>query len=287
MELVEGFERQRMHVVERSRVAAALRSPVTRRLVVTDAGFFPAARFHARSRPRGVPETIMIVCVGGAGWVELAGVRHAVGAGAAAVIPGGTPHRYGASEAAPWTIWWCHLRGSDVAELVAATGLTAERPVMALRHAERAVALLDEVVTTLERAVASAQLLGAAGTAWKLLTQIAVDRTVPERGDPLARAMAYVDERFDGPVRVSELAAMVGVSPSHLSALFRRATGGGVLAYVTARRMAEARRLLDTTAMRVADVADAAGYTDPLYFSRQFRKVHEMSPSEYRDLRKG
>ncbi|WP_228374207.1 AraC family transcriptional regulator [Demequina phytophila] len=287
VEQVDGFVHQRMHVVERARVTEALRRPVTRRLVVTDAGFFPAARFHARARPHGVAETILIVCVSGSGWVEVAGVRTGVGAGAVAVIPGGVPHRYEASEAAPWTIWWCHLRGTDVAELVAATGLTLERPVATLRHPERAVALLEEMVTTLERSVAAAQLVGAAGCAWKLLTQVAVDRAMPERGDPLGRAMRYIDERFDGSIRVADLAAMVGVSASHLSALFRGATGAGVLAYVTSRRMAAARQLLDSTSMRIADVAAAVGYPDPLYFSRQFRKAHEMSPSEYRELRKG
>ncbi len=94
--------------------------------------------------------------------------------------------------------------------------------------------------------------------------------------------MRYIDERFDGSIRVTDLAAMVGVSASHLSALFREATGGGVLAYVTSQRMAAARGLLDASDLRINDVAFAVGYTDPLYFSRQFRKAHEMSPSEYR-----
>jgi transcriptional regulator GlxA family with amidase domain len=51
--------------------------------------------------------------------------------------------------------------------------------------------------------------------------------------------------------------------------------------------MARARTLLDTTAMPIAEVASAVGYTDPLYFSRHFRRIHGVNPSGYRAQRKG
>jgi AraC family transcriptional regulator, arabinose operon regulatory protein len=46
--------------------------------------------------------------------------------------------------------------------------------------------------------------------------------------------------------------------------------------------MARARALLDTTTSTVTEIASAVGYSDPLYFSRHFRRVHGMSPSAYR-----
>lgn len=94
--------------------------------------------------------------------------------------------------------------------------------------------------------------------------------------------MAFLADRLDGTVKVPELAALVGVSPSHLSALFRRATGGGVLAHHTALRMARARQLLDGTDALVGEVAREVGYDDAFYFSRHFRRHHGMSPSDYR-----
>ena len=78
-----------------------------------------------------------------------------------------------------------------------------------------------------------------------------------------------------------------GVSPSHLRAQFRRATGGGVLAHQTALRMARARLLLDTTTATVGEVAHEVGYEDQFYFSRHFRRLHEASPTEYRARDKG
>lgn len=287
MERADGFDHQRLEVVPRPLVDAALARGVTRRILVTDAGYFPRADHHGRHRTAGAPETIVIVCVGGSGWLESDGVLTRVGPGGAVVIPGGTPHSYGASETDPWTIWWAHVRGTDVAELVEASGIRPGNLVLSLRSIDRITSLLDEIVTSLERDMTPARLVATSGMAWRLLTQLAVDRLLPEDGTPLERAMRYLQERVDGHVHVAELAALVGISPSHLAALFRQATGGGVLAHHLSLKMARARRLLDTTDLTVAEIARQVGMDDPFYFSRQFRKIHGASPTAYRDTRKG
>lgn len=287
MPLQEGFRGQRLASVPRPLVAEALRRPITGRLLVTDAGYYPDAADHRMQRPRGTPEVVLIVCASGMGWARVGSGMHRIGAWQALVIPRGVPHEYGADERDPWTIWWAHLMGSDVSKLADCMEATTERPVVPVRAIGRAVALLDEIVTCIERDQSPIRLLDAAGTAWKLLTQISVDRLLPEPGDPLQRAMSYLAERLDGKVKVPELARLVGVSPSHLSTLFRRATGGGVLAHHTALRMARARQLLDTTDATVTEIASELGFDDPFYFSRVFRKHHGMSPSGFRRRHEG
>lgn len=287
MERADGFDDQRLEVVPRPLVEAALARPVTRRILVTDAGYFPRAERHGRRRDGGTAETIVIVCVGGAGWFEVDGIRTRVGPGGAIVLPAGTPHAYGASEDDPWTIWWVHVRGRDVDELVEACGIRPDAPLLSLRSLDRVTALLDEIVTSFERDMTPARLVATSGMAWRLMTQLAVDRLLPEDGTPVERAMRYLQERVDGHVQVGDLAALVGVSPSHLAALFRQATGGGVVAHHLSLKMARARRLLDTTDLTVAEVARQVGMDDPFYFSRQFRKIHGTSPTAYRAHRKG
>lgn len=283
----DGFADQRLCVVPRPLVAAALEAPVTRRLLVTDAGWFPRAAGHARHRPEGAGETIVLLCTAGSGWVEAGGQRHRVAPGHCAVLPAGEPHGYGADDDDPWSISWCHLRGSDLGDLERAVGASRARPVLALRAPERATALLDEIVTALERDQSPARLLAVAGMAWRLMTQLAVDRRLPERGTPLERAIEYLEQRVEATVSVPELARLVGVSPSHLGALFREATGGGVLAHHTALKMARARTLLDSTGMTVSEIAREVGFDDPFYFSRRFARAHGASPTDYRRQRKG
>jgi AraC-like DNA-binding protein/quercetin dioxygenase-like cupin family protein len=287
MELADGFDRQRMSVLPRPIVERALGQPVTQRMLVTDAGYFPQARHHGRRRPQGSRETIVIVCGAGSGWVEIDGMRARITRGTALVVPEGVPHSYGASESDPWTIWWCHVRGTDVPELVSAAGITRGSRTVALRSVERATALLDEMAVSLSRETTPARILAASGIAWHLLTMLASDRSLPAEGTPLERAMRYLDERIDSQVQVPELAALVGISPSPLASLFREATGGGVLAHHNALKMAYARTLLDTTSLSITEVAHAVGRDDPFYFSRQFSRVHGVSPRAYREMRKG
>jgi AraC-like DNA-binding protein len=289
VERAHGFQNQRLVVVPRPLVLEALRRPITRRLVVTDAGVFPAAEDHGRYRPQGAEETIVILCVYGRGWVETAGARTDVGKGSAVVLPGGTgeAHAYGAAKDDPWTIWWCHVRGTDAAELVEGAGVRPGRCIVPVVAPDRLTAMLDEIISALEKDQSPARLVATAGMAWKLLATLAVDRRVPEKGTPLQQAMNYLEERADGAVRLADLAALVGVSSSHLSKLFREATGGGVLAHHTALKMARARHLLDTTDLTIAQVGRDVGLKDQFYFSRQFRRLHGVSPSAYRAERKG
>ncbi len=287
MGLADGFPNERLVVLPRPLVSAALARPVTRRLLVTDAGWFPHARDHERHRPRGAAETIVLLPVSGTGWVRTPHGEVRVGSSAAVVLPQHVPHSYGSSTHDPWSIWWFHVRGADSGELLEGLALPPGQVTVSLGSADRVAAMVDEIVSTLERDLSPAQLIATAGMAWRVFTQLAVDRAIPEEGGPLERAMRYLEERVDGSVRVAELAALVGVSPSYLGALFRASTGGGVLAHHMALKMARARHLLDTTTLPIARIGQEVGMSDQFYFSRQFRRMHGEPPSAYRERRKG
>lgn len=287
VQVPDGFAGQRIAVVPRPLVSAALDRAATRRLTVTDAGYFPSAEGHRRGRMAGARETIVIICTAGIGWLDVDAEVFRIGPATAFVIPSGTPHSYGASDNHPWTIWWIHVRGSDVPDLLEAIGSMPERPVFSLRSPERTTGLVDEIIAALERATTQAALIATAGMAWHLLTRLAADRMMPAEGAPLQRALRYLEDRIDAQTSVPELAHLIGVSPSHLSSLFRKVTGGGVTAHHLALKMARARVLLDTTSLSIVEIASRVGMNDPSYFSRRFRREHGVSPTKYRLTRKG
>jgi AraC-like DNA-binding protein len=282
---MRGFTGERISVLARPLLREALGLPLTSRLLVTDCGYFPHAADHLRSRTEGSPQAIVILCVEGAGWCRLPSGRYEVEAGQALVIPAGVAHEYGAAADRPWTIWWLHLGGADVPELIGALG----GPVVRVGDAYRAVSLMDEVLTGMERDDSVRSRQAAAGAAWHLLALLAAGQTgaPASRNDAIQQAQQYLREHLGARTSVAELAALARLSPSHFAALFRRATGTGVLQYQTRLRMSRARELLDTTDQAVAEIARTLGYADPFYFSRQFRSVHGASPSDYRIQHKG
>jgi AraC-like DNA-binding protein len=263
----------------------ALAEPLTRRLLVDGVGHY-LDRHHGHDAfvPHGARYTSVFVCVRGTGWVQVGSTRRRVSAGSALLIPAGLPHSYGPSEL-PWSIWWCTLVGSDAAELLRSAGATAANPVIRLGDVPRFVSIIDEIATIYEHSSSPAQILEAAGTAWKLMTRLSADRSTWRQSDPLERAIGYLTEHVAQHVRIPDLADRVGLSQSRLNELFRAATGRGVLAYQIELRMAKARRLLEETDASVSEVAREVGYTDPYYFSRHFSRANGASPSRFRELR--
>jgi AraC family transcriptional regulator of arabinose operon len=269
---------------------ASSRGP-TSRLLVTHAGYFPRASRHDLLRRSGAPGTIVILCTAGHGWCRATeSVR--VGPRQALVIPAATAHSYGADDDDPWTIWWLHAYGPDTRyfeeELRMAVGGPPGRPtVIDVHDVFRLSADIERVVQQMETDETRSTLLRASGIAWSILGQLTADARTgnPLRTEPVRQAQDYIREHLDAPVSVSALARTAGLSTSHFAALFHAATGGGVIEYAKRLRMAQARELLITTDIPIAEVARSVGYKDPLYFSRQFRSVHSSSPTEFRRQR--
>jgi len=108
----------------------------------------------------------------------------------------------------------------------------------------------------------------------------------PVASEKIDESIAYMTRNLNRALQVSTLAALVNVSPSHYFALFKRHTGRAPMDYFTRLRMEEARRLLDSTESSVKEVAAMLGYDDPFYFSRVFKSVNQLAPSNYRMKRR-
>jgi transcriptional regulator GlxA family with amidase domain len=96
----------------------------------------------------------------------------------------------------------------------------------------------------------------------------------PQPTEPVRQARAYLRHHFAKPLSGAEVARTAGLSPSHFSALFRAATGGGVVEYTKRLWMARARELLTSSPRDIGSVGETVGYSDAFCFSRRFRTVH-------------
>ena len=81
---------------------------------------------------------------------------------------------------------------------------------------------------------------------------------------------------------VSGYASKLGISPSYLNKLVRTQTRHSAMDWVEIARINWAKCLLKDHSMSVSEVSVAIGVDDPSYFTRFFRKVTGMTPSEYR-----
>jgi transcriptional regulator GlxA family with amidase domain len=100
--------------------------------------------------------------------------------------------------------------------------------------------------------------------------------------EKIAQSITYMMQHLDQPLQVATLAANVNVSPSHFFVLFKRRTGRPPIDYFIRLRMQRACQLLRAGSLHVKEVAAALGYDDSFYFSRVFKSVNHVAPSEYR-----
>jgi len=101
----------------------------------------------------------------------------------------------------------------------------------------------------------------------------------PER---LARIEAFVDRRLGGPIRIDQLAGVVGMSASCFSRVFKASTGQTPHQFVVARRVQRARGLIASgRRLTLAQIADRCGFADQAHLTRAFRRVLGTTPARF------
>ena len=99
-------------------------------------------------------------------------------------------------------------------------------------------------------------------------------------------ALRFIDDNYRRPITLVDVAKAVKRSRAYLTDLMHRDTGQTVGAWITERRMAEARRLLLETDMDIARIARSVTFLDGPYFRRLFKRMHGMPPGEWRSARR-
>ncbi len=92
----------------------------------------------------------------------------------------------------------------------------------------------------------------------------------------------YIQKNLGKDINLRCLAGEFHLSPQYISQLFKNEIGVNFLAYLTTVRMERAKTLLLTTALPVTEIAEATGFHDYRVFSKAFKKIENMTPTQYR-----
>lgn len=100
-------------------------------------------------------------------------------------------------------------------------------------------------------------------------------------GDMFALLCDFMQENIGRQLTLSDLAARGGISESSVKLLFRTHAGKGAVAYFIRMKVETAKAYIREGNYNLTQISDLLGYESIHYFSRQFRAVAGMSPSEY------
>ncbi len=101
----------------------------------------------------------------------------------------------------------------------------------------------------------------------------------------IRKVVAHIEANLDMPIRSSELAAIVRLSPCHFSRVFRDSFGCSPLEYVMRRRVEHAQGLMLSTDASLCQIALDCGMADQAHFSRLFRRYVGETPRSWRRAR--
>lgn len=150
--------------------------------------------------------------------------------------------------------------------------------------AQEAAEELDLLATALaERPHTWVSLLGRLLTAFGALTHADdQDRSGTDLPPPVRAVVDRLERHPEHQWRLTELGNIGGVDPAYLSRLFHHHLGLPPIAYLARLRAEKAATLLARSTMSAARIGALVGWPDPTYFTRRFRAVHGVTPTEYR-----
>ncbi|WP_046179471.1 response regulator transcription factor [Domibacillus tundrae] len=97
------------------------------------------------------------------------------------------------------------------------------------------------------------------------------------------RSRSYIREHYaDQDLTLESLAQLLQVSPVYLSRMIKKELGTTFVTLLTKTRMTKAIKLLNSTSLKINEVAEQVGYESQHYFSTAFKKAVGVSPNQYR-----
>ncbi len=234
-----------------------------------------------RIERRRSPIFVFEYVVKGTGTLIIDGKTYHPSAGDVYIIPDGSDHLYYADPQDPWEKIFFNIRGQLIRQLLTAYGLN-ERPVI---HAREAEPLFRDFFESAKQGGYEEIIHRSALKLHEiimLLHEVEHRRYRTAVSPEAARLKALIDSKLQSSLSTAELAAAIYRSKDYVIKLFQKEFGETPHAYYIRQKMALAQNLLSGTQLSVKQIAAALNYQDQHYFSNVFRRVHGMSPTDYR-----
>jgi AraC-like DNA-binding protein len=192
-------------------------------------------------------------------------------------------HLYGPSEHEHWSEWYCVFDG-PVFDLWQRVGLlNPDHPVYHLEPIEEWRATFEAVLqpgtrSLVDRTVHLSRFL-------QILTEALLSETgtqLPSMPSSISRACQLLETDLHQDVDLPGVAAEVGLTYETFRKQFRQSVGVAPARYRLIRRIDAACSMLQHTDLTVKAIAARAGFSDEFHFSRSFKQITGLPPTEFR-----
>lgn len=184
-------------------------------------------------------------------------------------------------------VYWVHFTGSNVNNILRSYGLTEDKKVFFCGSAPDYQNLFRAMINELQMCgeyypemleMYLRQMLIKLQRYFKNYIKVDNSRTT----ETIDTAISYFSEHYSESINIEDYAKKIHVSTSWFIRNFKLCTGSTPMQYILQKRICNAEALLLNTQYNINEIAQIVGYDNPLYFSRVFKRMKGLSPSEYR-----
>jgi AraC-like DNA-binding protein len=234
-------------------------------------------------RKRGqTPFSVLQHTISGEGRLRYENRSYRVGAGETLLVLVPHNHRYWLEKDSRWEYFWISMNGEEALRIHRLI-LSAAGPVLKLQQGT-----IDQLADCSLRLVRDADTPAKASAiayaaAMALYDDVFGSHAFAADQSAMQRVIDHINANLDKPLPVNELAEVSGLSRAHFSRVFAESEGLPPAEFVLQQRMQRAAKLLTNAAfLPVKEVAIMSGFDDANYFSKAFRRVYGINPTEFR-----
>jgi two-component system response regulator YesN len=97
------------------------------------------------------------------------------------------------------------------------------------------------------------------------------------------KCLSFIQQNYAKNISLSDAAKNTELSHNYLSFIFKQETGINFNTYLSQFRVEQAKKLLASSNLRIYQVAEEVGFSNPYYFSKVFKEFTGLSCKQYRD----
>ena len=102
----------------------------------------------------------------------------------------------------------------------------------------------------------------------------------------ILKAIEYIQGNYKNKITLEDVANELNISPHYFSKLFKDEVGETFIDYITSLRIQKSKELLEESQLSGKEICFEIGYGDPNYFSRNFKRIVGITPTEYKEITK-
>jgi len=186
----------------------------------------------------------------------------------------------------PWEYTWIGFNGVKAKEYLNRSNLCMEYPVLTFNQDHKLINCIESIITASMLTSNKDLLLTSKLYEFLyILCELYPNREMAmevKQQKYIEDALLFIEQNYTHYITVNDIAKYISIDRSYLYRLFKQYLNKSPQEFLLNLRIEKACFLLTNSELKIGDIARSVGYNDVLLFSKTFKKMKKLTPSDYR-----